>query len=930
MSEPLQATAAPRLPSGTVTFLFSDIEGSAQRWETHRVAMQEALQRHDALMRAAIERRNGAVFKTVGDAFYAVFTTAADAIAASVEAQRALQAEDWSAIGGMRVRISIHTGAADERGGDYFGATVNRVARLLAIAHGGQIIVSGVTADLVQGQMPSQTTLHDLGAHRLKDLAYPEQVYQVLAPDLQREFPPLRSLGALPNNLPLQLSSFVGRDEELAEIQGLLSKARLVTIVGSGGVGKSRTSLQVAADRLDAYPDGVWFVELAPLTDPELIATTVATVLGASVAPTQRPIDAVLIELRERTALLIFDNCEHLVAQTAEVVDAILHHCSHVTILASSREGLGIAGESVYRMPSLRVPIAGEAITAASANGYGAVALFAERAAAVSNFSLTDANAAIVADVCRRLDGIALAIELAAPRLKVFSVDELDKRLSDRFRILTGGSRSALPRQQTLRALIDWSYDLLSDNEKALFRRLGIFVGGFTLEAMTAVCVDERIEAWDAVDLLQSLVEKSLVVAEIGDAEQRYRLLESTRQYALDRLTREGENDVFGRRHAVYYLELARRCDSDFVTNAYYGWRATYEPELDNFRAAFEWAVGERGDVEIAAQFVGALARLWREVSVEREGLRACETVISILGPSAESEIAAPLWLGLATLCGNLFLKTRRLDAAQRALRLYEAIGDEIRTADSLLQVGDTLRQLNRAQDALEPLGRALDLARRRGDRYRTADALGRLSLPQYYLGNIETARATAEEARRILQSLGRDRAVLVLTLNLAELEASNGHFENALDLGQQALSQTSATSFGAERSTLLANLSGYLLALQRKDEAIAFIRESMVASRERQEAILFSVSLQRAALIACGQGQDSEAARLIGFVDGTFEAQGSMREPVEQGEYERLTAALRERLGEDQAKALSAAGRSLSQNEVLTLASSVLDAASS
>jgi predicted ATPase/class 3 adenylate cyclase len=917
------------LPSGTVTFVFSDIEGSTQRWETHRLAMQEAVQRHDVLMREAIEQRGGAVFKTVGDAFYAVFATAADAIAAALSAQRSLQAEDWSAIDGLRVRTSIHTGVADERGGDYFGSTVNRVARLLAIAHGGQIIVSGVTADLVQGQMPSQTTLHDLGAHRLKDLAYPEQVYQVLAPDLQRDFPPLRSLGALPNNLPLQLTSFVGRDEELAEIQELLSKTRLVTIVGSGGVGKSRTSLQVAADRLDAYPGGVWFVELAPLTDAELIATTVSTVLGVSVAPTQRPIDAVLIELRERTALLIFDNCEHLVAQTAAIVDAILHHCPHVTILTSSREGLGIAGESVYRMPSLRVPVAGDGITAASALQYGAVALFAERAAAVSNFFLTDGNAAIVADVCRRLDGIALAIELAAPRLKVFSVDELDKRLSDRFRILTGGNRSALPRQQTLRALIDWSYDLLDDNEKVLFRRLGIFIGGFTLEAMTAVCADERIEAWDAVDLLQSLVEKSLVVAEIGDAEQRYRLLESTRQYALDRLMREGENDVFSRRHAVYYLELARRCDSDFITNAYHGWRSTYEPELDNFRAAFEWAVGERGDLEIAAQLVGALARLWREVSVEREGLRACETVISLLGTRADSEVAAPLWLGLANLCSNLFLKTRRLDAAQRALRLYEAVGEEIKTGDALRELGDTLRQLNRAQEALEPLGRALDLARRHGDRYRTAATLSRLALPQYYLGDIETARATAEEARRILLSLGRERDVLVLTLNLAELEGSDGNFERAIDLAQQALSQTSATTFAAERSTLLANLSGYFLTLGQIDDAILFTREAIVASRERQETILLAISLQRAALIGFSRGQASEAARLLGYVDGIFEVKGSVREPLEQREYERLTAALRERLGDDEETLLTASGRSLSENEALVLASSLLDVAS-
>ncbi len=673
--------------------------------------MQDAVRRHDALLRSAIELRGGFVFKTVGDAFYGVFPTAPQAIAAALEAQRAVAAEDWSGVNGLHVRTAIHTGNADEREGDYFGSTVNRVSRLLAIGHGGQILVSGVTADLVQGQMPPQATLHDLGAHRLKDLAYPEQVYQVLAPDLPRDFPPLRSLGALPNNLPLQLTSFVGRDEEVAEIQQLLAKSRLVTLVGSGGVGKTRTSLQVAADRLDAYPDGVWVVELAPLTDPELIATTVAGVLGVSIAPTQRPVDAIVAELRERTTLLIFDNCEHVVAHAAAVVDEILHHCSRVTVLASSREGLGIAGESVYRMPSLRVPPASSPVTAAAAMQYGAVALFAERGAAVSNFAITDANAGIVAGVCRRLDGIALAIELAAPRLKVLSVDELDKRLSDRFRILTGGSRSALPRQQTLRALIDWSHDLLTENEKMLFRRLGIFVGGFTLEAMTAVCADDRIEEWDAVDLLQSLVEKSLVVAEISDAEQRYRMMESTRQYALERLARGGERDLFARRHAMYFLDLAQRCEKDFDEIAYDGWIAAYTPELDNFRTALDWSLGERGEIEIAVGLIGSLARLWREFSLEGEGLRAGDAVIALLGERADSPLAAPVWLAIAGLTANLFLKARRIDAARRALRLYESLGDEPKIIDSLVAVGDTLRQLNKSQEALEPLSRALEIS---------------------------------------------------------------------------------------------------------------------------------------------------------------------------------------------------------------------------
>jgi predicted ATPase/class 3 adenylate cyclase len=927
VGESAQAVSTRPLPSGTVTFLFSDIEGSTQRWETHRQKMQEALQRHDTRLREQIELHGGAVFKTVGDAFYAVFTTAADAIAAALDAQRALVREDWSAVEGLRVRMAIHTGATDERGGDYFGSTVNRVARLLAIGHGGQIIVSGVTADLVQGQMPSQTTLHDLGAHRLKDLAYPEQVYQVLAPDLPREFPPLRSLGTLPNNLPLQLTSFVGRDEELAEIEDLLSKSRLVTIVGSGGVGKSRTSLQVAADRLDAYPDGVWFVELASITDPELIATSLATALGVSVAPTQRPIDAVLAELTDRTALLIFDNCEHLVAHAATVIDTILRHCPHVTILASSREGLGIAGESVYRMPSLRVPGVEEPVTAASALQYGAMALFTERAAAVSNFTITDANATIVADVCRRLDGIALAIELAAPRLKVLSVDELDKRLSDRFRILTGGSRNALPRQQTLRALIDWSYDLLDDSEKTLFRRIGVFVDGFTLEAMTAVCADERIEAWDAVDLLQSLVEKSLVVAEIGDAEQRYRLLESTRQYALERLARSGENELFSRQHAAYFLHLAQRSEADYPTRANAEWRATYQPELGNFRTAIDWALSDRGDVEMAALLVGALTRLWRETSLDPEGLRACEAVLQNLAERSDSEIAAPVWLGTATLLANLYLMTRRLDAAQRALRLYETIGDDLRIADSLREFGDTLRQLGRAEEALGPLTRSLELSRRHGDRYRIAVALGRLALPYFYLGDVDAARTAVEEARRIFQSQGRDRNVIVLSLNLGEIEASDNNFERAVEIARDALSQTSATRFVAERSTLLSNLSGYLLALGRLAEATAVIRESITATRERQETILLAVSLQRASYIGLTRAENAhDAVRVLAYVDATFEALGSIREPLEQREYDRLKTLLRELISDDEMESLTLAGRSMEENEAIATALALLD----
>ena len=462
------------LPSGTVAFLFTDIEGSTQRWESHRDVMPAAIERHDAALQNVIAAHEGYVFKRMGDAFCAVFRTAPSAVAAACAAQRALIKEDFTTVDGLKVRMAIHVGHADERGGDYFGPSVNRVARLLAIGYGGQVLVSGAAADLVQGEMPAQTGLRDLGSHRLKDLAQPEQVYQVIAPDLPQKFFTLRSLDALPNNLPLQLTSFIGRDNEIEEVKSLLEVHRLVSLVGTGGVGKTRLALQVGADILDRYEDGVWFVELAPLSDGTLILNELAPQFGVQATGDRPLLDALLAALRSKNALLIVDNCEHLVDPAAEIIERILRGCSKIRVLATSREALKISGEAVHRVSSL--------------DEAAAVELFADRAnAATGSFELTADSTITVTRICRRLDGIALAIELAAARVRALDVDELFARLDERFRILTGGSRTALPRQQTMRALIDWSHDLLTPPEQALFRRMAVFAGGFTLDAATEV-----------------------------------------------------------------------------------------------------------------------------------------------------------------------------------------------------------------------------------------------------------------------------------------------------------------------------------------------------------------------------------------------------------------------------------------------------------
>jgi predicted ATPase len=394
--------------------------------------------------------------------------------------------------------MAIHLGHAEERNGDYFGPAVNRVARLMSIGHGGQILVSGVTRDIAHSDPPAGTTLVDLGSQRLQDLTEPEHVWQLNVPGLPSEFPPLRSLDALPNNLPIARTSFVGREHDVADVKEFLERTRLLTLVGSGGVGKTRLALQVGAELLDRYPDGVWFVDFAPITDPELVSSIIAKVLGMSQQQDRRVDESISRWLKRKKLLLIFDNCEHVLETVAGIAASILNTAPEVRILATSRQGLDIGGEVVHRLPSLPLPSQVAGLTPDEALRYGAIVLFVDRAtAADTRFALTDDSAPIVAEICRRLDGIPLAIELAAARVKVLSIPHLAQRLNERFKILTGGSRDALPRQKTLTALIGWSYDLLSPQEQLLFTRLGIFSGGFALDAVTAVCPGEGLDEID-------------------------------------------------------------------------------------------------------------------------------------------------------------------------------------------------------------------------------------------------------------------------------------------------------------------------------------------------------------------------------------------------------------------------------------------------
>jgi predicted ATPase/class 3 adenylate cyclase len=590
------------LPIGTVTFLFTDLEGSTRLWEQHREAMPDTLARHDELLTGAIEARGGHVIKGTGDGLHAVFASADAAVAGAVDAQRRLASESWGTIRSLPVRMALHTGVAEQRGGDYFGPVLNRAARLMGIAHGGQILCSQATADLARDGLSDGVRLSDLGEHRLRDLSRPERVYQVHAPGLQGQFGPLASVDSFPGNLPLQVSSFVGRERELARTISALAESRVVTLTGVGGVGKTRLAYQVAGEVLSQFRDGAWLCELAPIRDPAGVVDAVAAVF--EVAPRSgQTVEQALVEfLRTKQLLLMLDNCEHVLEAVASLVAALERSCAQLVMLPTSREGLGIDGERILVVPSLPAPTddAGADEVAAS----DAVELFSQRAQAVkADFAVTAENAAPVAQICRRLDGVPLAIELAAARIPAMNPTELARRLDRRFEFLAGGRRGAVERHQTLRAAIDWSYELLDEPARRLLARLAVFAGGCTLDAAEAVCSGEPVDRSAIWELMAGLVAQSLVVAEDSGPETRFRLLETIRQYGEERLDELGETAPMRGRHAEYYVTLGVALREQLFGPQQLQAAARYNIDQENFSIAMNWAV-DTDDVDLALRLL--------------------------------------------------------------------------------------------------------------------------------------------------------------------------------------------------------------------------------------------------------------------------------------------------------------------------------------
>lgn len=894
------------LPTGTVTFLFTDIEGSTQLWDEHPEGMKTALALHDSILKESIEANRGHIIKTTGDGVHAVFEKAIDAINTAIHSQRSLHSSFKTQHLSLpiKVRMGLHTGEAELREKDYYGQTLNRGARIMSAGHGGQILVSDVTAQVAREHLMEDCSLTDLGEHHLKGLVRPEHIFQVNTPDLEQNFPPLQSLPTKTNNLPPPLTSFIGREREMEEAKKLLASAKLLTFIGPGGTGKTRLSLQVAEGCLAEFKDGVWLVELAPISDPANIVATIAAVFELREAQSVSLLTILLDYLRAKHLLLILDNCEHLVEASAQIADQILHACPQLKILASSREALGINGETVFRVPSLK-----EAES---------TRLFVERATkADSRFKLTEHNATHITQICTRLDGIPLAIELAAARVKLFTPEQIAQRLDDRFKLLTGGSRTALPRQQTLRALIDWSYQSLHEAEQRALRRLAVFSGGWTIEGAESVLGES-----EALDSLASLVNKSLVNVEEQESESRYRFLETIRQYAMEKLLESGEAVEARDRQLDHILRVAETSGQRMFGEENLEWLDQMEAEHDNLRAALEWSATNH--IEKAVRLALGAGGFWTSRDYNSEAREWCRTILerseSLTDADSDRAKLYALWGWTAITTGN---HKEGRNVARAGLELARKADDKISITRLLVILGLSTMFIGEFDITFKALDEAELIAREMGYKgelamVMTAQSQGRFysnrdlaSIPKKLeeamqlaneagfqwvaamsvygvgrmagnLGDIETARARMNESVKLSKKMGNFRMVYSSRSELAHILREQGLFDEAYEIYKEVIPGWKDL--------------GHRAAIAHELECIAYI---LLIHREEPEraAMLFGAAEQLRAII------DTDMTH------------------IEREEYKQKVSSLREMLGESKLKEKWDAGRAMTMDQAIQLA---------
>ena len=905
----------------TLTFLFTDIEGSTVMLRRlGEEAYAHVLADHHRLIRDGLAAREGEEVGTHGDAFFAVFSSPKACVAAVTQIQQAIESHSWPAGERVRVRMGVHTGEAAKTVTGLVGLDVHRAARVAAIAYGGQVLLSETAAALVRDSLPAGTALRDLGMHRLKDLGRPEQIFQLDAAGLQAEFPPLRSLGnpALPNNLPAQLATFVGRERELSQLRALVGSSRLVTVTGAGGAGKTRLSLQAAAELLDGSGDGVWLVELAAISDENAVAPAICEVLGIAAQPGRPVLETLLDALGPQGLLILLDNCEHLIDACAKIADAILRRCPRVHLLATSREPLSIDGETSYRVPPLSLPVPGDGGPAAP-GASDAVTLFVERAKERGvDLPVDDETAPLVVSICERLDGMPLAIELAAARLRSLSLADLHDRLDQRFRLLTGGSRAALGRQQTLQATVGWSYSLLNGAEQTLLRRTSVFAEGFDLGAAENVCGFGDIDVLEVADLLDSLVNKSLVGAEPAGSTLRYRLLETIRQFAAERLAEAGEEAAAAAAaHCQYFLDAAEAAAPHLSGPEQGRWFARLDTEQANLRRAAEHAARDPEGTTRIFRFGAALHDYWMARNRAKEEL-------ALLGPALERPDARTDASLFGTILAHAALAARPVDLpraqqlAQRAVEFARQLGDDRVLIEALAALCGSYYYAGHPDRGLPFGAEAVERARRLGD-----DFLLAASLTGYLLCSdvIEPARsdqlfaeaiACTERSGDELFSAFVHNNASVHALRAGDLASARTHLEKA----RAAMQATGSTGHH-----VLVNLGWVLLREGDPRGARARFEEGLRISRRIGERSGIAYATLGLACVAADLGDRDRAAELHGAAQAVQDRTAEPWQDPESGYRQENLDGVRAALGDEQFERAYARGMALGLDQALDLA---------
>ena len=911
----------PELPSGTVTFLFTDIEGSTRLLQQLEEKYATLLADHERLFREACESHDGHVVDIQGDGFFIAFSRAQDAIQAVVQSQRALASHVWPEGVRVRVRMGLHTGEPQISASGYMGIDVHRAARIGAVAHGGQVLLSQTTHDLVQSELPDGVTFRDLGEHRLKDLRQPKRLFQLVISGLPSDFPPLKSLNVATNNLPIQLTSFIGRENEIAEVRQTISEHRLVTLTGPGGSGKTRLALQVATEMIEHFHDSVFFVALAPISEPGLVASTIAQSLSVPEVAGRSITDSLKDYLQSKSLLLLLDNFEQVIP-AAPLVAELLTACGGLKILVTSREALRISGEHEYFVPPLTLPNITQLPSVESLSQYAAVDLFVQRARAVKpDFRITSDTAPTIAEICYRLEGLPLAIELAAARVKLLPPRVMLARLENRLEFLTGGARELPARQQTLRNAIAWSYDLLDGNEQKFFRRLSVFVGGCTLDAVEAIAEDHQASV-SILDQLGSFLDKSLLREVEGmEDEPRFVMLELLREFGLEQLEASGEQETIRHRHATFFLALAEQAEAKLESADQLDWINRMEQEHDNLRAALEWSKTAEGAGELCLRLAGTLGLFWETRGYFSEGRERLSAILSTDLAHGQTAAHAKLLARAAELAYRQSDYAATVELAEESLSICREIDDKQGAASVLIKLGNAATEAGDYATASGFLEEALTIWQELDDKHGTARALISLGWAAMRPGDYQLANARLEAALAISRELEDTRSIGFELSGLGEVALRQGDYVRANRLLEESLELRKQLGNKWGVGVSLGTLGWVAIHEGDWQRALARLGESLEVRQEIGDKGGIAWCLERLAEVALAQGNLEKAVGLLSAAAALRISIGSVIDPVDQPEYQNRRASLRAELGEAQFAAKWEEGRTMTMDQAIAYA---------